>query len=191
MVANSAYILASCHNSINKIEAIQEGVQVTPVMGMSIVAGLPNALNLSSGDPNAALDGTLIYAMDSTGTRVGSFVDMAQSPVFEDFPGCGISKQGQMAGVIQSTVISDCVSLHGAQHGLFLTRSSPFMTLYISTRQLTCKALSRSWGCRSPTTALVFSTLLCPSLLVPLQEGSRSLLESLRQSHMQRLRPLL
>jgi hypothetical protein len=129
MVANSAYILASCHNSINKIEAIPEGVQVTPVNGMSIVAGLPNPLNLSSGDPNAALDGTLIYAMDSTGTRVGSFVDMAKSPVFEDFPGCGISKQGQMAGVIQSTVISDCVSLHGAQHGLFLTRSSPFMTL--------------------------------------------------------------
>jgi len=108
MIANSAYILASCHNSINSVAAILQGVQVTTVSGGPIIAGLPNALNLSSGDPNAAIDGTLIYAEDSTGQRVGSFVDMAAAPVFEDFPGCGISKQGQMAGVIQSCVISDC-----------------------------------------------------------------------------------
>ena len=110
MVANSAYILASCHNSVNSIEAIQQGVQVTTVRGGPIIAGLPNALNLSTGNPNFAIDGTLIYAMDSTGTRVGSFADSANPPVFEDFPGCGLSKQGQMAGVIQSTVISACVS---------------------------------------------------------------------------------
>jgi len=108
MVANSAYILASCHNSFNSIEAIPQGVQVTTVSGGAIIAGIPNALNLSSGDPAAALDGTLIYAVDATGARVGSFADSATPSMFEDFPGCGLSKQGQMAGVIQSDVISDC-----------------------------------------------------------------------------------
>lgn len=110
MIANSAYILASCHNSFNTIEAIQQGVQVTTVSGGPIIAGLPNALNLSSGTAGVALDGTLIYATDATGTRVGSFVDMANPPIFEDFPGCGLSKQGQMAGVVQSTLVSDNVS---------------------------------------------------------------------------------
>jgi hypothetical protein len=110
MVANSAYILASCHNSFNSLAVIPQGVQVTTVSGGPIIAGLPNALNLSTGDPNAAIDGVLIYAENSAGQRVGSFADMAAQPVFEDFPGCGISLQGQMAGVIQSEVISDCVS---------------------------------------------------------------------------------
>jgi hypothetical protein len=107
MIANSAYILASCHNSFNTIEAIQQGVQVTTVSGGPIIAGLPNALNLSSGTAGVAIDGTLIYATDAMGTRVGSFADMASPPVFEDFPGCGLSKQGQMAGVVQSGLISD------------------------------------------------------------------------------------
>jgi len=107
MVANSAYILASCHNSFNKIEALKQGIQVTTVSGKEIIAGLPNALNLSSGDPAAAIDGALLYAVDAKGDRVGSFADSAKPPIFEDFPGCGHSKQGQMAGVVQSGVISD------------------------------------------------------------------------------------
>jgi len=106
-VANSAYILASCHNSFNSIVAIQQGIQVTTVSGGPIIAGLPNALNLSSGTAGCAIDGTLIYATDAAGTRVGSFADMASPPIFEDFPGCGISKQGQMAGVIQSDLITE------------------------------------------------------------------------------------
>jgi len=107
MVANSAYILASCHNSFNSIVAIQQGIQVTTVSGGPIIAGLPNALNLSSGAAGVAIDGTMIHATDAAGTRVGSFADMANPPVFEDFPGCGLSKQGQMAGVVQSGLISD------------------------------------------------------------------------------------
>jgi hypothetical protein len=104
-VANSAYILASCHNSFNSIEAIPQGVQITTVSGGAIIAGLPNPLNISSGDPAVATDGVLIYAMDAAGVRVGSFADMANPPMFEDFPGCGLSKQGQMAGVIQSDIL--------------------------------------------------------------------------------------
>jgi hypothetical protein len=130
MVANSAYILASCHNSFNSIEAIQQGVHVATVSGGAIIAGLPNALNLSTGDPAAAIDGTLIYAVDAKGDRVGSFADSAKPPVFEDFPGCGRSKQGQMAGVIQSGLISNIVSPGaGHSHGLFLTCSSRFTPL--------------------------------------------------------------
>jgi len=104
-VANSAYILASFHNSFNSIQAIPQGVQVTTVSGGPIIAGLPNALNISSGDPAAATDGVLIYAENAAGQRVGSFADMASPPMFEDFWGCGRSIQGQMAGVIQSDII--------------------------------------------------------------------------------------
>jgi len=107
MVANSAYILASCHNSFNSIEAIQQGVQVTTVSGGPITAGIPNPLNLFSGDPAVAIDGVLLYAENAAGVRVGSFADTANPPMFEDFPGCGMSQQGQMAGVIQSDVL-DC-----------------------------------------------------------------------------------
>jgi len=106
-VANSAYILASCHNSFNTIEVIPQGLKIATVSGGAIVAGVPNPLNMSSGDAAVAIDGVLLYAENLAGDRVGSFFDMAKPPMFEDFAGCGISKQGQMAGVIQSDIL-DC-----------------------------------------------------------------------------------
>jgi len=102
-VANSAYILSSFHNGFNTIKAIQQGAQITTLSGGPIIAGLPNMLNISAG--GAELNGIMLYAMDAAGVRVGSFHDTANSPLFEDFPGCGLSKQGQMAGVIQNDVI--------------------------------------------------------------------------------------
>jgi len=107
MIANSAYILASCHNSVNTVAPLDPGLQLTTVSGGPITAGLPNALNFTTGDPNLALDGVLVYAMNAQGNRVGSFTDKGSPPVFADFEGCGRSIQGQWAGVIQQGLVSN------------------------------------------------------------------------------------
>jgi hypothetical protein len=104
MVANSAYILASFHNTLNSLEAIQQGLVVTLANGStSLKAGTTQALLLSSGNDTVNLDGALLYAQDGT-MRAGSFTD--QGTVFADFPGCGWSDEGGWAGVIQTVVIA-------------------------------------------------------------------------------------
>jgi hypothetical protein len=82
---------------------------VTTLEGGPLIAGQPNQLNLSSGDPNAALDGAMLYAKTPEIKRVGSFYD--PSGIFKDFPGCGRNAQGKHAGVIHQQIISCNVSL--------------------------------------------------------------------------------
>ncbi len=109
-------------NTLNSIKPIQQGMVVTTMSGGPLIAGQANQLMLSSGDPNAALDGAMIYAKTENLARVGSFTD--KSGTFADFPGCGKNKQGQFAGVIHQNIISDNVSLQTSGPSLFGTWSS-------------------------------------------------------------------
>jgi hypothetical protein len=108
--ANSAYIMASLHNTLNSILAIQQGLTVKLASGNAIIAGKPNPLIISSGMDGVALDGALIYAENGEKKREGSFTDKSSMPIFKDFPGCGLNQQGTFAGVIQQMDISENVS---------------------------------------------------------------------------------
>lgn len=110
LTGNSAYILASFHNTLNSLEAIPQGIIVSTLNGGPLVAGTSNQLNLSVPDPNFALDGALLYGETKPGTRVGSFTDKGGMGTFKDFPGCGKNQEGKMAGVIQQMLISCNVS---------------------------------------------------------------------------------
>jgi len=105
LTGNSAYILASFHNTLNSLKAIEQGLIVSTLNGGPLVAGTSNQLNISTPDPNFALDGALLYGETTPGKRVGSFTD--QGGIFTNFPGCGRNEEGQMAGVIQQMLISD------------------------------------------------------------------------------------
>jgi len=100
---NSAYILASFHNSPNRVTSLQQSITVT-AKNNQIVAGQANQLTLSSGGNNVVLGGVLIYGVDGSGTRQGSFTDAGTT--FIPFPGCGTNPQGQNVGVIQQNGIS-------------------------------------------------------------------------------------
>ena len=111
-VPNSAYILASLHDSPNRLDVIGNSLQVG-VNGGSVVAGLivagrPNVLHIRTTD-NSQLKGAVLLGQDQTGTRQGSFTDAAGGP-FIPFPGCGLNPQGQVSGVIQQTGVSATVS---------------------------------------------------------------------------------
>jgi hypothetical protein len=106
--------LGLADHTINKITPIVQGVIVTTVDGGPLIAGQANQLNISTGDPNAALDGAMIYAKTAAIQRVGSFVD--PSGTFKNFPGCGRNGQGQFAGVIHQQVITCNVSLQISGH---------------------------------------------------------------------------
>lgn len=108
---NAAYIIASFHNTLNKITPIEQGIMVTTLSGGPLIAGQPNVLNISTGDPNVPLDGAMLYAKTPDLARVGSFVD--PSGTFKDFPGCGLNGQGQPAGVIHQMIISNCAFYTG------------------------------------------------------------------------------
>jgi hypothetical protein len=118
-IGNSAYILASMHDSPNNITSINQGIVVKTANNGPIVAGKQNQLMLSSGSNNVALKGALLYGQDSTGTRQGSFTDKGGSNIFVAFPGCGKNPQGQVSGVIQQTGISATVSF-----SIFISHSS-------------------------------------------------------------------
>ena len=98
----------STDNTLNALTPIQQGIIVTTLSGGPLIAGEANALNISTGDPNVALDGAMLYAKTTAQARVGSFTD--PSGTFKDFPGCGKNSQGQHAGVIHQQSITDCVS---------------------------------------------------------------------------------
>jgi len=109
MVANSAYILASFHNTLNSLAAIEQGLVVTIANGStSFKAGTTQTLILSSGNTTVNLDGALLYAEEGE-QRVGSFTD--KGGMFANFPGCGKSAGGKIAGVIQTAVIA-CTSTY-------------------------------------------------------------------------------
>lgn len=75
---NSAYILASFHNSPNRVTSLQQSITVT-AKNNQIVAGQANQLTLSSGGNNVVLGGVLIYGVDGAGTRQGSFTDAGKT----------------------------------------------------------------------------------------------------------------
>ncbi len=110
LTGNSAYILASFHNTLNSLKAIQQGLIVSTLKGGPLVAGSSNQLNLSVPDPNFALDGAMLYGETKPGTRVGSFTDKGGMGTFVDFPGCGKNREGRMAGVIHQMLVSCNVS---------------------------------------------------------------------------------
>ena len=109
-IANSAYILASFHDSPNNITSINQGIVVKTANGGPLVAGTANPLILSSGAANVALKGALLYAQDANGVRQGNFTDKGNTNTFVPFPGCGKNPQGHISGVIQQTGISATVS---------------------------------------------------------------------------------
>jgi len=109
MVANSAYILASFHNTLNSLEPIQQGLVVTLANGStSLKAGTTQTLILSSGNTTVNLDGALLYGEEGN-QRAGSFTD--KGGAFANFPGCCKSAGGKIAGVIQTQVIA-CTSMY-------------------------------------------------------------------------------
>jgi len=99
---NSAYKLASFHNSPNKITSIEQRINVT-TRNNQLAAGA-NQLTLSSGIANIALGGALLHATSADGKRVGSFSD--SSGTFVKFAGCGKNAQGHISGAIQHQGIS-------------------------------------------------------------------------------------
>jgi len=113
-VGNSAYILASFHDTLNSLNAIQgNSMQVTLTQGASIVPGQANQLTLSSGNKNQALLGVLAYANDATGARAGSFQDNGGAGTFVQFAGCGQNAQGQNNAVIQQQGVSATATYTG------------------------------------------------------------------------------
>jgi hypothetical protein len=110
-IGNSAYILASMHDSPNNITSINQSIIVKTANGGPLVAGTANKLILSTGASNVALKGALLYGQDSSGVRQGTFTDKGNANIFVPFPGCGKNPQGQVSGVIQQTGISTTVSL--------------------------------------------------------------------------------
>src|ERR1700759_4451131 len=93
-IGNSAYILASFHDSPNNITSINQGIIVKTANGGPIVAGTANKLILSTGSANVALKGALLYGQDANGVRQGTFTDKANANIFVPFPGCGKNPQG-------------------------------------------------------------------------------------------------
>ncbi|KAE9373509.1 hypothetical protein N431DRAFT_465795 [Stipitochalara longipes BDJ] len=102
---NTGYMLASFHNTVNRITPLIPGIAVTLANNATALqAGKPNQLVLSSMAAGIALDGALLHARNATGTPVGSFTDTGG--IFVAFPGCGKNKQGQFNGVVHSQLIT-------------------------------------------------------------------------------------
>lgn len=146
MVGNSAYILASFHNTLNSLLPLNPGAFVATANGGPIVAGQSNQLLLSSENPNVALDGMLLYAKTATAVRVGSFTDKGGMGTFADFPGCGLNQEGQFAGVIQQMVISCNVSSYVSQLGVLrlYSHGTDWATEHLQPTLLQCPSL-RAW----------------------------------------------
>ncbi|KUJ21862.1 uncharacterized protein LY89DRAFT_681239 [Mollisia scopiformis] len=102
---NTGYMLASFHNTVNRITPIEPGLGVTLAnsTSTSLIAGKPNLLILDSLAAGVALDGAMLHARDADGVPVGSFSDTGG--VFVVFPGCGKNKEGGWNGVVHSMVI--------------------------------------------------------------------------------------
>lgn len=113
-VGNTAYILASFHDSPNVITSQNQSIQVTTANGKNtIVAGQTNQLNLQA---NAQLKGVLAYARDASNTPQGTFQDNGGQQTFVQFPGCGLNAQGQVNAVIQQKGVSTSVRALSLRH---------------------------------------------------------------------------
>jgi hypothetical protein len=110
VLVNSAYILATFHNSLNRVTPIEQGVNVTTANGGPIIAGQANQLVVSSQIAGVELVGVLLYANNAKGEREGDFTDKGGMNIFVKFPGCGLNKQGKVSGVIQQTSVAKNVS---------------------------------------------------------------------------------
>jgi hypothetical protein len=111
ILPNSAYILASFHNSPNTVLPIQQGVNVTTANGGPLIAGQANQLIISSQIAGVELVGVLLYANNAKGQREGDFIDKGGMNIFVNFSGCGLSRQGKISGVIQQTSVAKNVSI--------------------------------------------------------------------------------
>ena len=110
VTVNSAYILATFHNSPNQVTAIPQGVNVTTANGGPLIAGQANQLILQSQIAGVELVGILLYANNAKGQREGDFTDKGGNNIFVKFPGCGLNKQGKISGVIQQSSVAKNVS---------------------------------------------------------------------------------
>jgi len=102
---NTGYMLASFHNTMNKITPIEQGLGVTLADNTTeLKAGQANLLVLSSKADGIAVDGALIHARNEYGVPVGNFTDVGG--VFVPFPGCGLNQEGQFNGVVHSKLVT-------------------------------------------------------------------------------------
>jgi hypothetical protein len=106
-VGNSAYILASFHNTLNSLQPIIQGLVLKTLNGGPLVAGQANQLSLNSGAAGVNLDGALVYAFTVDEVRVGSFTDKGGQGTFANFPGCGKNAEGEWAGTVHQQIISN------------------------------------------------------------------------------------
>ena len=106
---NSAYILASFHDSLNQVYPINQSV--TPSInggGNTIKAGTTNQLTFTAAN-GQQLKGLLVYSRDANGNPTGSFKDNGN--IFTAFAGCGSdATTGNTNGIIQTTGVSATVS---------------------------------------------------------------------------------
>jgi hypothetical protein len=105
---NSAYVLASFHNSPNQVTPIPQGINVSIASGGPLVAGKANQLVLQSKIAGVELVGVLIYGNNAAGQRTGNFTDTGGK--FIQFAGCGTNQQGQISGVVQTMSVAKNVS---------------------------------------------------------------------------------
>ncbi|KAI8618828.1 hypothetical protein BC830DRAFT_1106803 [Chytriomyces sp. MP71] len=100
---NTAFMLASFHNTLNSIEAQTNVIAITS--NAVLTPGQPFPLILSSRAADLPLDGAMIYAQDANGNRLGSFSDAGAT--FSPFPGCGQDAQGNNFGVVHHQIVAD------------------------------------------------------------------------------------
>ncbi|KAJ3075384.1 hypothetical protein HDU98_008338 [Podochytrium sp. JEL0797] len=99
---NTAFMLASFHNTINSIAAMQNVITVAATAPLTAGAAFAMTLSSRGGIP---LDGTMIYAQDmATGARLGSFTDTGAT--FSPFPGCGQDANGNNFGMVHHQIVS-------------------------------------------------------------------------------------
>ncbi|KAI8621833.1 hypothetical protein BC830DRAFT_1163433, partial [Chytriomyces sp. MP71] len=101
---NTAYMLASFHNSLNQVTA-QKNV-ITVMSTATLIPGQAFPLTLSSRGAGVPLDGALLYAQDSNGVRLGSFTDAGAT--FSNFAPCGVDvATNNPVGVVHHQIVSD------------------------------------------------------------------------------------
>ncbi|KAJ3021780.1 UNVERIFIED_CONTAM: hypothetical protein HDU68_009451 [Siphonaria sp. JEL0065] len=102
-IPNTAYLLASFHNSLNSID--DQTPNVISITSQSALTPETKSLPLTLSSRNGtSLSGCMIYAQDEQGTRIGSFADSGS--VFSEFLGCGVDSLGRAFGVVQNQIVS-------------------------------------------------------------------------------------
>ncbi|KAJ3030417.1 UNVERIFIED_CONTAM: hypothetical protein HDU68_009121 [Siphonaria sp. JEL0065] len=102
---NTAYLLASFHNSQNSLDSATNILRITS--NTTLQSGKPFPIIISSRSPGIPLGGALIYAVLGSDfqTRLGSFTDAGVK--FSPFPSCGKdAASGAYFGVVHNQLIS-------------------------------------------------------------------------------------